>query len=628
MTSVENIYYHIKNNDGTQTFLDIYKKFRKTLSKYEIGNYLRTLEADGQILSFNDVYYEFKKKPTISGYSQWNLLGSCWFSTEDSSDSYGITYTTDKVINIINKKDCPHVSKVSGKIITTDVGEYFYLIENKTFKKINIIANYSGGYWYSIVNNNLKFKSEDRKFQNGDISLFTLYRKLSHKKELGNIKDNAIESSMIRKMCELKYAPNVNIETKTVLNEFLDLPFYTIDNITTKDIDDAIYIEKNDIGYKLYVAIADVSSYIDKDSELDKHSENECTSFYLPSKTIHMLHKNISEKFCSLKVGEKRSTMICEVQYDINNIQIDSKFYVKDIISNYRLTYNDVNKILLNEIPTESFYYDSIGIKTLNHIPDNLKTSLNVLKDYTDMKMLENATNNLNIKKAEFKLNEFGKIGELYYKTEYDAAQKMVEIAMISANKIAAKFLYDYYPSLGIFRNQNQPVDIKNPKAAFYDFNNSGHWGLNIEYYTHFTSPIRRYCDLIVHRLIKDIINNTEKYPIEQLEKISNRINKQHLKAKMIRNKCFNLLESQYIDELIKKDVFKTEFKLVEILEKGIVIVNEQLIETYIPLYKVDKEFLADINNNINWTISCDYSSYVWFKEVRSLKFNFTKNEC
>ncbi len=112
------------------------------------------------------------------------------------------------------------------------------------------------------------------------------------------------------------------------------------------------------------------------------------------------------------------------------------------------------------------------------------------------------------------------------------------------------------------------------------------------------------------------------------MEKISNRINKQHLKAKMIRNKCFNLLESQYIDELIKKDEFKTEFKLVEILEKGIVIVNEQLIETYIPLYKVDKEFLADINNNINWTISCDYSSYVWFKEVRSLKFNFTKNEC
>ena len=612
------IYKTIKSNDGKLTFNDLYKKNKK-ISKYTLSTVLKELEDDKNILLFNEVYYELKNKPIVIGYSQWNVLGSCWYSKFDKSDIYGLTYDVNPVISIINKKESPSVQKIEGKMINTQLGDYFYVTNSEYLKKTYVIANYYNGNWYSIVNNSLKIQS-DLKANNGDISVFLYDKKVSHKKSLGNIKDKGIETLILKTLTMLKTAPDFSID-RNVDNEFLDIPFYTIDNSTTKDIDDAIYMRKNDNSYTLYVAISDVSAYIDKNSVLDIHSAKECTSYYLPHETIHMLPNNISESYCSLLCGKKRSAVICEIEYDLDFVQLSYSFYIKDIISNYRLSYVDVNRMLNNQSPVESYVYDGES-KKLDSIPNDLIESLLLLKEFTEVKKIETVPNSLSYNNIDFVLSDDGKIDSLYMKDVDDIAQKMVEISMIAANKIAAKFIYDKYPKLGIFRNQSEPIDIKNPKSAFYDFANSGHWGLNIEYYTHFTSPIRRYCDLIVHRLIKSIMYDDRTYTSKQLMDISNRINKQHLKSKQIKYKCYNILESQHVENLINTDTFDVNFKLIDVLERGITIQNSQLIEIYIPNFKLSRDFLKSENKQ-NWNIICETKSYVWYKEFRSLTFNF-----
>lgn len=613
---------------------EVYKKIKKSggidfstlvstlkIRKFELGDHIKYLEENKYIISYDNNYYDIKSLPLVDGYSQWSLMGACFFSEKDHTDIYGLSYDVEKKIPIFNKRVCFGVCKIQGKKLIVDENEIFIVLNSDKSKNINIIASYQDGWLYDIVTLN-KFKS-DLELNNGDVNRYIYNGKhLKFKDSIGNISDS-IESDILYHYINVGKKPNFNI-LENGINDFLDKPFYTIDNISTKDVDDAIFFENENNNYKLYVAISDVTKFIKRGDEIDNYATNAATSFYLPMKTEHMLPNELSTDYCSLNVGKTRSALICEIIYDDNFNYISSSFYTKNILVKYRLSYNDVNNIFDNIDMSESLVYQDNVIKPFIVTDNMLKTSLTLLKEFTSVKSNENVPNSSNLNRVEYKLNENGKIDCLYYPSSSNIAQKLVETTMIIANRIAAQYIHSHYPTIGLFRNQNTPVDIKNPKAAFYDYNNYGHWGLNIEYYTHFTSPIRRYCDIIVHRLIKSIISNERKYTFDKLKKISDRINRQHSKSKMLKLKCLNILQAQYIDTLIKNGTFDTNFKITDILEKGIVVINKQLIECYIPNFKLDSVFLLDADKD-KWLITCNTNNFNWYLELKSLKFEFTK---
>lgn len=612
------VYKNIKKYNGID-FLALANNLK--IRKFELGDHIKYLEENKYIISYDNKYYDIKSLPLINGYSQWSLMGACFFSENDYTDIYGLSYDIEKRIPIFNKKLCFGVCKIQGKKLVVDENVIFIVLTSERSKNINIIATYQDGWLYDIVTST-KFKS-DLKLNNGDTNRYIYNGKyIKLKDTIGSIVDG-IESDILYNYINVSKKPEFTIiENKN--SEFLEKDFYTIDNISTKDIDDAIFFEKENDTYKLYVAISDVTKFVKRGDKLDNYATNAATSFYLPMKTEHMLPNELSTDYCSLNVGKVRSALICEIVYDDKYNYISSSFYNKDISVKYRLSYNDVNNIFDNINMNESLIYQNGDVKPLIIADDILKTSLSLLKDFSSIKSTENIPNSSSLDRVEYKLNNNGKIEYLYYPNTTNTAQKLVETTMIIANRIAAQFIHTHYPTIGLFRNQDVPKDIKNPKSAFYDYNNYGHWGLNIEYYTHFTSPIRRYCDIVVHRLIKSIISDERKYTFDKLKKISDRINRQHSKSKMLKLKCLNILQSQYIDSLIKNGTFDRNFKIVDILEKGIVVINTQLIECYIPNFKLDSEFTLDDNKD-KWLITCDTSSFNIFLELKSLKFEFSK---
>ena len=330
------------------------------------------------------------------------------------------------------------------------------------------------------------------------------------------------------------------------------LPFVTIDGEDAKDFDDAIYCVKNTSGYRLYVAIADVSFYVEANSKLDKEAKKRGTSIYFPETVIPMLPENLSNGICSLRPNEDRCSMICEMSIDLDGTRKKYKFYSGLINSKARLTYNQVEK----HFKKSSTIKQSIVRESIKHLFDltNLR-----LKLRNQRKALE-----INPTEAILDLNKNKEVNNIVVKRNL-FAHKLVEESMLLANESAAEFMHDRL-DLGVYRIHEEPEELKidalknffaakgltskpkkNPlevitqclefskdhqlkkslqtlvlqslKRAEYSTEDIGHFGLQLEQYAHFTSPIRRYPDLMVHRLIKDKLQkNINKPNQEQIE--------------------------------------------------------------------------------------------------------------
>ena len=310
------------------------------------------------------------------------------------------------------------------------------------------------------------------------------------------------------------------------------LPFATIDGEDAKDFDDAVYCMKNSNGYKLYVAIADVSFYVQPGSRLDKEAKKRGTSIYFPETVIPMLPENLSNGICSLRPNEDRCSMICEMSIDLNGARKKYKFYSGLINSKARLTYNQVEKHLKKSCIKQSIVHESI-----KHLFDLTKLRL---KLRNERKALE-----INPKEAILELSKNKEVRNIIIKKSL-FAHKLVEESMLLANESAAEFMHDRL-DLGVYRihedpdlskleilkkhfkiptqiaKKSSPLEIINRclheahekkddtgqilvlqtlARAEYSTNNLGHFGLQLKQYSHFTSPIRRYPDLLVHRLI------------------------------------------------------------------------------------------------------------------------------
>jgi ribonuclease R len=320
-----------------------------------------------------------------------------------------------------------------------------------------------------------------------------------------------------------------------------DMLTVTIDGETAKDFDDAISIEINDEGYILYVHIADVSHYVQWDSVIDMEARKRGTSVYFPGSVIPMLPEKLSNDLCSLVPKEDRPTFTVEMHFDNNGQIFNKDFYPSIIHSNERMTYTSVRKILVDNDEEERSKY--------SYLIKNFEL-LEKLCDVLRKKRIERGSLDFDLPEPEILLDMQGR-PEAVIQSERNLAHMMIEEFMIAANEAVASHLEESgIPT--VYRVHEEPdtakldelkpilaaLGIKIKKAtkktfhsvlkktkgmeeesiinilllrslkqARYSTDNIGHFGLASTSYTHFTSPIRRYPDLIVHRMLRSILD-------------------------------------------------------------------------------------------------------------------------
>lgn len=353
---------------------------------------------------------------------------------------------------------------------------------------------------------------------------------------------------------EAKQIPSILMETDLKdRKDFRKELTITIDGEDARDFDDAISIKKLKNGkYLLIVHIADVSHYVKKGSEIDKEAFNRATSVYFPEKVIPMLPEKLCNEVCSLKEGVDRLTLSCVMTIDLRGNVIDYEITPSVIRSSARMTYNNVQKIIDG---------DKKFIKEYKKIYKNI-ILMNELSDLLIEGREKQGSIDLDVKESAIYVDKKGEITVL--PAPRDKAHRIIEEFMILANVTVAEYMYylekpfiyrvhespsperleNFYAFLSglgvrynkkkdqvfskdfqtILKNaENTPaytlinrVMLRSMQKAKYSPIDVGHFGLSKEHYCHFTSPIRRYPDLVIHRIIKEFLsgkqNLEEKY--------------------------------------------------------------------------------------------------------------------
>ncbi|OCG23171.1 ribonuclease R [Gilliamella sp. App2-1] len=340
-----------------------------------------------------------------------------------------------------------------------------------------------------------------------------------------------------------KFTEQVPESAKKGRKDLRQLPLVTIDGEDARDFDDAVYCQKNrGGGYRLWVAIADVSYYVRPDKALDKEACLRGTSVYFPSRVVPMLPEVLSNGLCSLNPQVDRLCLVCEMTVSNKGRLTGYEFYEAVMNSHARLTYTKVAKILEGDKALRQHYQELVphleNLYGLYKVLDNARIARGAIGFESD--------------EPKFIFNADKRIESIEL-AQRNVAHKIIEECMILANVSAAKLVIDaQVPSL--FRVHDRPdedrmsnlrrvlselglslgggaspkpkdiaelmtvvetrpdhdmlqtVILRSMKQAIYDPENRGHFGLALEEYAHFTSPIRRYPDLLLHRAIKWIL--------------------------------------------------------------------------------------------------------------------------
>lgn len=328
------------------------------------------------------------------------------------------------------------------------------------------------------------------------------------------------------------------------------LPFVTIDGEDARDFDDAVLCERRRGGWRLYVAIADVSHYVPVESALDVEARARGNSVYFPDYVVPMLPEAISNGLCSLNPHVDRLCMVCEMNISDSGRITGYQFYEGVMHSHARLTYTKVGEILTGEGEArEALHTEYKAVVPQLELLHKLYQCLRVARD-------ERGAIDFETTETRIQFNEDRKI-ERIVPIKRNDAHKLIEECMLCANVCAAKFI-EKHNLLGLFRVHEGPTETKlanlraylselglglaggdkptpgdyqqllqmiqgrsdghliqtvmlrSLRQAMYQVENHGHFGLGYEAYTHFTSPIRRYPDLLVHRAIRSVVRGTE----------------------------------------------------------------------------------------------------------------------
>ncbi|WP_374031880.1 ribonuclease R [Bdellovibrio bacteriovorus] len=325
-----------------------------------------------------------------------------------------------------------------------------------------------------------------------------------------------------------------------------DKALITIDGATAKDFDDAVYVETLNEGFLLYVAIADVSHYVKIGTAIDKDAYERGTSVYMPNFVVPMLPEVLSNGLCSLNPHVPRLCLVAEMLFDFTGELVKSDFYEAVMESKARVTYGEAQEII-----------DGSEVEKHKHVKEHI-LRLSDLAKILMAKRFKEGSLDLEIPETELVIDGAGVPVDIQ-RSERLFAHRLIEEMMLAANVAVAKFLSSreipalyriheppnemairtlekYLANFGgktklgsgklqkrltkaLEEFEGRPeaqilniLTLRSMSQAKYSMNNLGHFGLGFEFYTHFTSPIRRYPDLIVHRLLKTQVMPNSRY--------------------------------------------------------------------------------------------------------------------
>ena len=408
----------------------------------------------------------------------------------------------------------------------------------------------------------------------------------------------------------------VNLEKETV---------FTIDGDDAKDFDDAVGIKKIRKGYRLRVSIADVSHYVACGSACDEEAARRATSTYLSDRVVPMLPTKLSNDLCSLRPGRRRLAKTVEMDFDHSGSLRESRIYNSVIKSRARLTYSEVAAVLEGNGTVSS----SLG--------KNILSSLLLMKElYCKLRELRIGKGGLDFDFPEAVLlrDSAGEVSDVD-RLKRNAAHEIIEEFMIMANSVVAEFIFrNGFESIYRIHEPPDPdsieqlregllkIGIKSDiggrikqrdiqavmkaasgrkdreqvnfmilralKKAVYSTKHVPHFGLAIDDYTHFTSPIRRYPDLVVHRIIDEILEKkTPSYDSARLKRIAERCSILERTAEDAERQFMNLEAANFMKSRVG-DVFHG--KILSIHPFGVFVeIEEHFVEGLIPehFYKV-----------------------------------------
>ena len=576
----EKILEFIKSTNTVYNVKTLYKEFG---SKELVRNVLDNLEQNGDIvITANGKVLDYLKSGLKKGKFIANKKG--YGFVEFDKEQEDLYIPKESVLNAIDKDIVVvEVAKVAKG--EKPYGRVFKVIKRNKDYLVGEIVIENDNYYVLPDNDIYKFKVlipkeetnslvEGMKVlvkitgnKNSNIYPGTIEKVIGHKDDplidvLAVAYDNGfyLEDSIEVKK-QLEQIPSIVTEEEIVNRKDLrEEEIFTIDGSDTKDIDDAISIKKEANGnYILGVHIADVTYYFKENSPLDNSAYDKATSVYLTNYVLPMLPHQLSNGICSLNEGVDRLTITCEVKFDNNANIIDYDIYESVINSKKKMTYESVNRLLEENI-VDKGYEDYVSSLKLMH-----ELSSKIRKNKVKRGYIEFLSDEIKII-----VDEYGIPIDIHQK-EQKTGEKLIEDFMIVANEAVATRIKDmglpniyrihekpkiekikeflgYVTSLGYKLTGDfsklEPKDIQNMleqlkdkkefpilsdmllrcmQKAIYSNENIGHFGLASPCYTHFTSPIRRYPDEIVHRLLRKYLFKHD-YSNESMDNLESKI--------------------------------------------------------------------------------------------------------
>ncbi len=626
-------------------------------------NDLNELCIDGIIYQNKDGnYLLFDKCHLLKGYIEINTSGS-GFLLQDGEDVY-IPY---KYLNNSNDGDFVIVELLKSKGVKRE-GKVIRILKRSLGSSLAEVYLSNGKICLKLLdenysNYNLEIEDNDLNLVEGLIVKVEIVKEVSRKDFLVKIV-NIIGHKNSPDIDTLKICSEFNIETEfndKVLNEVKSIPnsvdegefknrvdlrdrvIFTIDGEDTKDIDDAISIRKLENGnYELGVHIADVSFYVKEGSELKNTAFNRGNSVYLADRVIPMLPVELSNGICSLNELSDRFAFSCIMEINDKGETVSYDIFKSIIRSRKKMTYNNVNKLFASDIPEgyEEFKDDLLLMKELYEILETSSEKKGKLDFISD--------------EVKLKVDDNGKVLEVH-KYETGIGQKLIENFMIAANTTVGTHIYNMalpfvyrvhglpeaeklrgfvsyvsllgYKLIGKSNFENiKPIELQGimkqledkkeykylnnrllrcMQKAEYSPYNIGHFGLALDNYSHFTSPIRRFSDLMVHYFLDEYLvkNNYNKDFIDnwnnRLPFICEHISKTERTAEDCEREVNDMKIAEYMEGHIG-EVY--EATIDGCLSKGFFVVTDNLISGLVSLDTLPKFYIynEELNAYLN----------------------------
>ena len=391
---------------------------------------------------------------------------------------------------------------------------------------------------------------------------------------------------------ELVRAAKVETADLKGRKDLRDLDIITIDGSDAKDLDDAVYVERSPEGFKLIVSIADVSHYVKEKTKLDEEALKRGNSIYLVDRVIPMLPRRLSNDLCSLNPNEDKLTFSAEIDFDLSGKVIRNDFYKSVIRSKHRMTYSKVNEIIAESEEANAEYQD---------IKEMVSEMLELSKLLREEKKRRGSID-FELPEIKVVLNDDKSVKDIELRKRGES-ERIIEDFMVAANEaVAEKLFWEEIPT--IYRVHEDPdkekiktlndtlikfgYHLKNledihpgkfqtiiektkdldegylihklilraMQRARYNNKNLGHFGLSSKFYLHFTSPIRRYSDLIVHRVLgkslEAFIKEKEKEEmLAEYEVISKHISKTERDADRMEEESVKIKLIEYMQDKV-----------------------------------------------------------------------------